>query len=376
MSTPESKHVVPERQPLASASPEVGHDRPPADRRLRARWRILIALIASIVVVVLTDMGLAFVGLADTVTATGDLVRTAGRLLAVFGVVALTARWLDRRRLRDYGLRGGRSWWADVAFGAAVGFGMFALSAGIGIAAGWIEVRDTLSPASTGGVWLVLALAMLRFAAVSLWEEVLFRGVMIRNAAESFGRRWPRTRAVLVATVISTVVFALVHVPQSLGAEGMSLVRMAILWVTLGGLLAVPYLVTGQLALSLGLHLTINLAVQNVFVMWEQQAEQGAVVLHLDASGADVLAGVGGVLQVGAIALGYLVVLGWLRWRYGSLRIHPSLTEIPAAAQTPPDGPDRATTDEASASGDTTAVVSTGCTSRTGSRSWEGTEEP
>ncbi len=374
MTTPSTPPAASGAQPVTSTALSDVHRSPPVDRRLRARWRILIAFVASLLVVVLADT-IPFLGFADT--AAGYVVATVGRLVAVVGVLALTARWIDRRRLRDYGLRGGRSWWADAGFGAAVGFGMFALSAGVGIAAGWIQVRDTLSPAASGGVWLILALVTLRFAAVSLWEEVLFRGVIIRNAAESFGRRWPRTRAVLVATVISTLVFALVHVPQSLGAEDMSLARMAIMWVTIGGLLAVPYLVSGQLALSLGLHLTINLAVQNVFVLWDQQAEHSAVVLHLGTSGAEVLAGAGGVLQVGAIALGYLVVLGWLRWRYGPLRVHPSLTEIPATAQPPsPTGLDPADADEGPRGGDTAPVVSAGCASRTGSRPWEGTEGP
>lgn len=331
----------------------------PSDHRLRARWRILVAIALSMATVILTDMGLAF-GLAGTPV--GYVVATVGRLVAVFGVLALTARWLDRRRLRDYGLAGDGRWWGDVGVGAAVGFGMFALSAGVGLAAGWIEVRDTLSPAATGGLWSILVLATLRLAAVSLWEEVLFRGVMIKNAAESFGRRWPRTRAVLVATTISTVVFALIHIPQHLGAEGMSLTRMAIMWVTLGGLLALPYLVTGQLALSLGLHLTVNLALQFVFVTWERQAEANAAVLHLDVTGAEAIAGAGGVLQLVAIALGYLAILGWVRWRYGTVRIHPSLTRIPDAAQRDDERVDVS----ASADRDTTAVVSTGCNSRSG----------
>lgn len=359
--------ATPGHWPRPSTAPE---DAVPGDRRLRARWRILIAFVASLAVILVADLG---VTLWPTSTTTGHSVASAGRLIAVFGVLALTARWLDRRRLRDYGLRRGRAWWIDVGFGAVVGFGIFALSAGIGIAVGWIEIRDVLSPAADGGLWLILTLATLRLVAVSLWEEVLFRGVMIRNAAESFARKWPRTRAVLVAAAISMVVFVLVHVPQNLGVEEMSLARMALLWVTLGGLLTVPYLVTGQLAIPLGLHLTINLALQHVFVTWAQQSQHTAVVLHLDASGADALAGAGGVLQVGAIGLGYLVVLGWLRWRYGSLRIHPSLTEIPAAARasssnvpTPKGALAPPATDEQAARGDTESVVSTGCTARSG----------
>ena len=351
--------TTPDTAPSATPSHQDPTTSPPSDPRPRAHWRILLAVVASLAIVVVTDMTLAF-GLAGTPA--GYVVATVGRVVAVFGVLALTARWLDRRRLGDYGLARGGRWWADVAVGAAIGFGMFAFSSGVGIAAGWIEVRDILSPAATGGLWLMLALVALRLAAVSLWEEVLFRGVMIKNAAESLAQRWPRTRAVLMATAISTVVFAAIHVPQSLGAEGMSLARMAVMWVTMGGLLALPYVVTGQLGLSLGLHLTVNLALQHVFVLWEQQAERSAVVLHLDVTGADVVAGAGGILQVAAIALGYLAMFGWLRWWHGPLRIHPSLTRLPEGAGQGDEGADLDATSE----GDTTVVVSTGCTPRAG----------
>ena len=375
MAIPPTHRATTRSRPPTPAAGWATRDLPTADGRLRALWRILIAVVASIAVVVLTDISLAF-GLANTPT--GYVVATLGRVVAVFGVLAVTARWLDRRRLRDYGLAGGRGWWADLGCGAAVGLGMFALSAGAGVAAGWIEIRDTFSPAATGSLWLTLAVAILRLASVSLWEEVLFRGVMIRNAAESFGQRWPRTRAVLVATTISTAVFALIHVPQHIGADDMPLARMAIMWVSLGGLLALPYLVTGQLAVSLGLHLTINLALQHVFVLWDEQAQHSAAILHLDASGAELLAGVGGALQLGAIPLGYLAVLGWLRWRCGTLRIHPSLTELPTAAPASSPAPSTAPedTDEGPPRSDTAAIVRAGCATLRGPRPWRGTEGP
>lgn len=300
--------------------------RDPAEGRIRAGWRIFVAFLVSIAGVTAGDL-LLTVPLADSPW--GFVVGGAVRLVAVFGVLAVTARLLDRRRLRDYGLRPGPGWWPDLAAGAAVGLAMFSLSTGVALAAGWVRVEEVLSPPAIGGLGLVLALAVFRLATVSLWEELVFRGMMIKNGAEGLGGRWPRTRAVVVAVGVSTVVFAFVHVPQNLGADVPMLSMMA-MWLSMGALLAVGYVCTGRLALPLGLHLTVNFALQHLFVLWEPQADEAAAILQFEVVGPAAAAGMGGWLQLGAVAVGHVMVLGWIHWRHGRLRVHPSLTRPPA----------------------------------------------
>ena len=292
------------------------------DGRLRAGWRILVPTLTIMIGLVVVDLVLvaAVTGLPAQLAAAG-----LGRFLLVLVVVTVTARLLDRRRVRDYGFRNDRGWWLDLAVGALIGLAIFGLSTGTAAAAGWVRITDTLAPAASGGLWLVLGMAIVRLAAVSLWEELVFRGVMITNAAEGFLGRWSRTTSVVVAASISTVVFAAIHVPQHL-VLGQSLGRIPLMWLSLGAMLAIAYVQTGQLALPLGLHLTINLALQNVFVLDSEHADSAAALLQLEVVGPASLAGLGGWLQLAATAVGHALLLGWIRWRHGVLRVHPSLT--------------------------------------------------
>lgn len=303
--------------------------RHPDEGRARTVWRVLVPLVGTMASLVVLD--LVFVQPIQDRPA-GYLVAAGGRFAVAFGIIGMTARWLDRRRLRDYGLRGDGWWWTDLAAGAVTGLAMFAASAGVGIAGGWLEVRAILPSVAAGGTWTILALATVRLAAVGFWEELVFRGVMICNTAEGLGRRRSPAVAVTIASLISTAVFALIHVPQHLGTD-MPLGRMALMWVLLGALLALPYVLTGQLGFSIGLHLTVNLALQHVFVQWGEVGA-GATVLHLEVvEGAEGIAGIGGWLQLLAIVLAYGAVLAWIRWRHGRLRIDPSLVRSPSPVE-------------------------------------------
>jgi uncharacterized protein len=294
----------------------------PTERRVRAAWRVIVPLVLVLAGVVAAD--LVLLQLQPVGHSAGSyLMRGAARVAVVLGVVVVTVRLLDRRRLGDYGLRGGHGWWADLLVGAVIGLAMFAASTAAAVAAGWIEVQAVLSPAASGRLWLPLVAALFNLAGVSLWEELLFRGVMIKNGTEGLSGRWPVAGAVTVATTISTVVFAVIHVPQHLGA-GMPMGSLAVMWVSLGTMLALGYVLTGSLALPLGLHLTINLALQHVFALGGEFQADAPTILQLEVVGPDRLAGIGGWLQFAAVVGGAVALLAWIRWRRGGLRIDPS----------------------------------------------------
>lgn len=101
---------------------------------------------------------------------------------------------------------------------------------------------------------------------VGSWEESLFRGIFIKNAGEGFaGLNLSSSLALFVAWAASTLVFGLVHVPLGTVAEGVSLFNMLPIWLALGGVLGLAYILTGELAFPIGLHTTINFATNNLF---------------------------------------------------------------------------------------------------------------
>jgi len=192
----------------------------------------------------------------------------ARRLAAAIAILAtgllaawLPARYLDRRPFADLGLQVDRRAAADVAIGALLGL---VLTGGVllaYLAVGWAAIVDW-RVGDDSGFPASFAVLMLSYASVAVLEELLFRGYLIVNLREGSDRlgrirrpRWLAARAdrlpILVAVVGSSVVFAQFHGEQLTGWQ--------FLHFTLAGiLLAIPYIVTGRLGLSIGLHWTFN----------------------------------------------------------------------------------------------------------------------
>ena len=95
--------------------------------------------------------------------------------------------------------------------------------------------------------WHLIVAACLPIALVSaVSEELVFRGVILRQLARTFSPR--------IALFVSAVLFGLIH----LSNPGASLASGAGLIVQAGLLLGSAYLVTGRLWLPVGLHLAWN----------------------------------------------------------------------------------------------------------------------
>ncbi len=149
----------------------------------------------------------------------------------------------ERRRPSELG--GGLKAAAELAAGAALGFGLFALIVAILAAAGAYEVLGTQS-------WSVLQWSATA-AAVSVREEIVFRGIVLRISEERLGT-W-------LALLLSSLWFGLVHMdnPNAGLWEGLAIAVFA------GPLLGACYLVTRRLWLAIGAHALWNLAEGGIF---------------------------------------------------------------------------------------------------------------
>ncbi|PSP68240.1 hypothetical protein BRC70_07775 [Halobacteriales archaeon QH_6_68_27] len=195
----------------------------------------------------------------------------AGAVLATSVGALLAAAWLvDRRHPADLGLDTSRAWWADCAFGLALGIALPGLVFALALAAGYLRVTGTLVTrpdpflAVGGGVApaLGLALTLAYFVGVGVFEELLFRGYLLVNLAEGLDGWLGASRrvALAVAAVLTSVGFGIVH-----GANP-SATPLAVLVISLyGGFFAASYLLTGRIAVAVGLHATWNFAVSSVF---------------------------------------------------------------------------------------------------------------
>ncbi|MFP4635506.1 MAG: type II CAAX prenyl endopeptidase Rce1 family protein [Nitriliruptoraceae bacterium] len=279
------------------------------ERRVRAAWRIVAMLAVYLLLTIVT--------MAAVETWLPDHERLAAPVaIVVTGTLAasLPARYLDRRPLSELGLGVDRV--AVREFGVGLVLGLM-LTGGVLIvylAAGWASVTGWFV-AEDGGFVGSFALLLAMYAAVAYLEELLFRGYFITNLTEGLssvrvarlGRRlparWQVGVPVVLAVVVSSLVFADFHGDELTALEYLHF------WLA-GVLLAVPYVVTGRLALPIGLHLTFNLGMTGLF-----NVEGGLpAVVRLEIDGPSPLVGEAGLVETGLIVVTLLVTILYLRF--------------------------------------------------------------
>lgn len=228
-----------------------------AERRLRAAWRLagFVALIIGLNIAALA-VGLPLSGSRLASGGGADVLRLTLTVMSILTIAALVAvRALDRRPVRQLGIVPARGYWGDLAFGLGLGAGLMSLVFVAELCAGWVTVvgvvysRVPHESFATGALYMGLA-----FMAVGFYEELTDRGYLLRTLAQGFvGRRVPASMALIAATLLSSLAFGLGHV----GNPHATLVSTFNITVT-GVMLALPYVLTGSLAASIGLHASWN----------------------------------------------------------------------------------------------------------------------
>jgi membrane protease YdiL (CAAX protease family) len=117
-----------------------------------------------------------------------------------------------------------------------------------------------------GPATLVVALGatVLAFFIIALWEDFLFRGILIREFVVGLASRGvSQTAATSSAVVVSALLFGALHV--NAGAAGLSTAVVVLQAVIGGPYFGLAYVLTGSLALPIGIHFSTNLWTTVVF---------------------------------------------------------------------------------------------------------------
>ncbi|WP_255150096.1 CPBP family intramembrane glutamic endopeptidase [Halorarius halobius] len=226
--------------------------------RIRASVRGLLPAILSVVVYLgaLQVVGQVIPGTSGDLSGFQFLVYgclIGGVYVGMILVGVYAARTLERPSLRDFGL-GIDSQWLGT-FAAGVGISLL----GILVSWWWGELRGiraldlaaagVRSPAEPLVVAAVLAVFTGYFLLGNVYEEVIYRRILIDNFAAGLAARGLSTRAAVGgATIGSLVVFGLLHVVYR------GSVLVAVDAALTGTMFAFAYLLTGDLALPIGIH--------------------------------------------------------------------------------------------------------------------------
>ncbi|MFA9516687.1 type II CAAX prenyl endopeptidase Rce1 family protein [Halopenitus sp. H-Gu1] len=292
------------------------------ERRPRLPIRVVLAIVVFGLLGIGTALGVGRLPVSAPSGTAALVVSGLGSLAIVVVGCVIIARTIDRRRFGDYGLRIDRAWWIDCGFGLVLGALLQTAIFLVGWAAGWYVPRGTF--VSTGGFAGAFASVLVLFLAVGIYEELLIRGWLLTNLVE--GLRFVGERvAVGLAVAVSSGVFGVLH---AMNPNATSL-STAIIGLA-GVFLALGYVLTGELAIPIGVHVTWNFTQGAVFGFGVSGLSVPATVIETQVAGPTFLSGgqfgpEGGLLGLCGVLVGCVAIAWWVKQRTGVLRIHPTV---------------------------------------------------
>ncbi len=265
------------------------------ENRLRAGWRILLQIVLMVFFVGLGSYLIQFIY--------DDPGRMANIVPGFTGTVIslwLASRLLDKRPFHAYGLQINTNWWREFGIGSLIGAVTFCAIFLLEWSMNWIEVTGFGWERSSGTpfAWLIAAYfgAMLL---VGFYEEMFTRGYQILNLVE--GLRFEKIGirgAVFAAVLITSSLFGLLHA----GNPNASIISVFNI-ILAGFVLALPYLLTGSLAISVGLHFSWNFAQGGIFGFPVSGINFRTSIIQIEQNGIDLWTGGAFGPEAGAVGI-------------------------------------------------------------------------
>ncbi len=307
----------------------------PSNRRLRALWRVILHFVVIFIGLQITSaiMRSIFSGRASSVDSGPEAIPSMVALLLtglVYVLVTIAAaRFLDRRRFSDYGLIWTTRWRRDLVFGLVLGALLMAGIFVVELAMGWITIDGMFVTLMPFPFIVAFLLFLFQMTLVGTYEELVFRGFQMKNIAEglNFGPISGRN-ALFLAWIVTSILFGLIHAMNPGATVGTTLK------ITLAGFfLALPFLLTGELAISIGVHVAWNFFQGNVFGFPVSGLTFFRTsIFNTVQGGPELWTGGGfgpeaGLLGFIAIIVGSLAMIWWVKHTRGTLDLSLSLAE-------------------------------------------------
>lgn len=266
------------------------------EQRIRAGWRVLIQFILMFFLV-----GFLSFAFSSFWESSLSIVPTIAQCIGVTASIWIAARLLDKRPLSEYGLSFNSLWWKEFWVGTLIA----AVAISIIFATEWLLDWVTIAGYGWGMsagppfIWAILS-SLGAMLLVGFYEEWFSRGYQLLNLAEGLRYPWLGIRgAVAIATLASSLFFGLLHFYNP-NASALSTFNIMLA----GIVLALPYILTGSLGLSTGLHFSWNFVQASVFGFPVSGTHLDTSIIQIAQKGPDLWTG--GVFGPEAGLLGLL----------------------------------------------------------------------
>jgi uncharacterized protein len=319
------------------------------EKRLRAVWRIGAHTIALFGLTSAFTIGLLFLtlsvgsilgnGLGDRLGEAGPMalmqlpifslvIVPVATFLGVLLSTLLAGKFVDRRNIRGFGLKFSKTWWMDFGFGLGLGAVLIALIFAFGWLTGTVRITGYFQPFTEGLAFLPGFLqALLLYVFVGIYEELISRGYHLINLSEGLNLKpIGKHLAIILAVLVSSAVFGLLHFGNP------NATWVSTLNITLAGIVfSLGMVFTRRLAIPIGLHITWNFFLGNVFGFPVSGTRNGATLIATETIGPDWLTGgafgpEAGLMGLIALIIGGILII-WQIKNHGELKIKDDIAE-------------------------------------------------
>jgi len=231
----------------------------PDDLRLRAGWRLVLQLLLLLTFLFFFSVLIAQLNLSNELTQMfGSIFFGASILISVW----LMSRYVDFRSLSGFGLTFNATSNKEFWIGSVIGMVAMSLIWLILLALGYAQFNGFEWQLESGIGWIPEVVGfMLLMLFVGFYEELWSRGYQLKVLSEALHLGpLTKTTAVTLSMIITSILFGLLH----LGNPGSSLISSVNISLA-GIMLALPYVLTGRLWLSVGIHFSWNFAQGGIF---------------------------------------------------------------------------------------------------------------
>lgn len=243
--------------------------------RLRAGWRILIAVLLTGLFFNLVDW------IRSALSMTGPTTSIVGHLTDFFvvtGAIFITRRLADKRSFASLGFNINKQTGLDILVGIAIPFILFLAICVVEYSMGWLKFDAFAWESEIPSMVISRTLSYFVWFIFVAWnEELVYRGYIMQSLASGLN--------LTLGILISSIYFGIEHLsnPNSNG--------MAVAGIFLIGLFfAYAYIRTGQLWLPMGLHLGWNFFESAVFGFPVSGYDRPGL-LHITVSGPEFWTG-------------------------------------------------------------------------------------
>jgi membrane protease YdiL (CAAX protease family) len=205
-------------------------------------------------------------------------------LLATF----LAIKGIDYRRMSDIGLSINKIWWKEFVLGILIAFFAQTIIFSLEYGFSWIEFTGYGWERAGSETWIWSAVTyFLTMLSVGFYEELIFRAYPVKNIAEGFtiGSITPE-KATFIAVFLTSIIFGVAHAGNP-NATSISTFNI----VLAGVMLAVPFVLTGRLALSIGIHFSWNWVMGGVYGLPVSGLNSRRSILQTNEIGPDLWTG-------------------------------------------------------------------------------------